>query len=470
MVLFPSIKMTDTIVAIATGQGGALAIVRTSGPKAVSATASIFRFSLQTEQAHRLSDCPAGTFHHGWIAFGDEIVDEVIVSLYRAPHSYTGEDATEITCHGSPYILQRIIESLLHEGCRVAEPGEFTKLAFLNHRMDLSQAEAVADLIASTTEAAHRMALNQMRGLYSSRLRELRRRLLDLTTLVELELDFSDQEDARFADRQELLLRIEAVEDHLRQLAGSFATGNAIKHGIPVVIVGAVNVGKSMLLNRLTGDERAIVSSTEGTTRDAIEDTITINGVGFRLIDTAGLRPTTDEVEQMGIAVTYRKLHQATIVVRLCESSRPTPPSDELLRLCEGKTLICALNKSDLLPAVPSEPSDALKKSMRCEDVVYISAKTGYGIDRLTRLISAAVPLSDLASGDIVISNSRHYDAIIKALDAARRAHQGLNMELPTDLLAQDLRECIAHLSEIIGDITTDETLSSIFSHFCIGK
>lgn len=443
----------ETIVAIATGQGGALGIVRVSGEKALPAADKIFSGRKPLEGAR------GGSLHYGWIKDGDELLDEVVVSVYRAPHSYTGEDCVEISCHNSPYVLQRVLDLLLQEGCRLAQPGEFTKRAFLNGKKDLSQAEAVADLICARSRAAHAIAMNQMCGNYSSLLRDLRDRLLKLTALLELELDFSDQEDARFVNRDELLRQITDVEECLQKLADSFRAGSAIRNGIPVAIVGEPNVGKSMLLNRLLGDERAIVSPISGTTRDAIEDTIIIRGLCFRFIDTAGLRETNDEIEKIGIERTLTKIKQASVVIWLTEATAPKPLPKQFAGYLTDKEVIEVANKIDLLP-----------QDKREKDRLYISAKTGDGIPALLNLLVERANIPELGSETTLVSSLRHHEAIMAALQDARRVKQGLAAGIPSDLIAQDLRACTTCLSEIIGEVTTETILSAIFSHFCIGK
>ena len=422
-----------TICAIATAPGGAIGIVRVSGPESVAVTSALF--------SKDLTAVAGNTLHHGILhAPSGDVIDEVVVSLWRAPHSYTGEDCAEISCHGSGYVLRRVLDALCQQGCRMAEPGEFTQRAFLNGKMDLSQAEAVADLIAAENDSQHRLALSQLRGGISTRLQELRDRLLRLTSLLELELDFSDQ-DVEFADRTELFDLLQSLDKHISQLINSFSEGNAIKEGIPVAILGAPNVGKSTLLNALLGDDRAIVSDVQGTTRDTVEDTVTLDGRLFRFIDTAGLRHTDDTVEQMGIERSLRAAERARIVLLVTEPGVPYPdftPRDD-------QQVIRILNKSDHFQAI-----------------------NGLGLDGLRERLLNAV--GDTHSST-VISNARHKAALSLALDDLRRASEALHQGVPADLAGEDLRLCLHHLGEITGGtITSDEILHSIFSHFCVGK
>lgn len=458
---------TDTICAIATSQGGAIGIIRLSGPRAIAITSTLFR----PQQADaRLADRKAYTLTFGRIMDGEEIIDEVLVSIFRAPHSYTGEESVEISCHGSAYILQRVLQLLIGAGARLAHPGEFTQRAFLNGKMDLSQAEAVADLIASTSAASHRLAMNQMRGEFSRELSQLRERLLHFTSLIELELDFSDHEELEFANREELKQLAQEIEDKLSRLVHSFRTGNALKNGVPVAIVGETNVGKSTLLNTLVGDERAIVSDIHGTTRDVIEDCITIGGVLFRFIDTAGIRSTNDTIESIGIARTFKKIEQAEIVLWMvdstCAEEQINQLSSQILPLCEEKQLLILFNKADLVPAdfLSTLPLPSEVKSL-C-----ISAKANQGISELEQWLMEAAQLPQLSQEDVIVSNARHYEALQLALASIRRVSQGLADNLSGDFVSQDIRECIFHLSDIVGEVTSNEILSNIFKHFCIGK
>ena len=433
-----------------------------------------------------------------------EVIDEVLVSLFRAPHSYTGEDSVEISCHGSSYILQQVMQLLIKNGCRAAGPGEYTQRAFLNGKMDLSQAEAVADLIASTSAATHRMAMNQMRGGFSRELSALREKLLHLTSLMELELDFSDHEELEFADRSELEEIARQIEQVISHLVDTFSVGNALKNGVPVAIVGETNAGKSTLLNALLNEERAIVSDIHGTTRDVIEDTMNLGGVTFRFIDTAGIRDTTDTIENLGIERSFQKLEQANIVLWVidatCAEVQYRELAEKILPRCEGKHLVIVLNKSDLLPSdnAYSSSSDSMNQDIiggqtgtpnvtglestssthrmfpnLPEDacVILLSAKQKEGISQLQKQLVDFAARPDLSQNDVVVSNIRHYEALSRALESIHRVQDGLAMHLSGDLVSQDLRECLFHLAEIVGgEITTDEVLGNIFKHFCIGK
>lgn len=459
----------DTICAIATAQGGAIGVVRVSGKSAIEIVNSIFKPSKGDDLLSR----KAYNVIFGVITDGEDIVDEVLVTLFRAPHSYTGENSVEISCHGSSYILQRVMQLLLKGGCRLAGPGEFTQRAFLNGKMDLSQAEAVADLIASTSEATHKMAMNQMRGGFSRELAILRDKLLHITSLMELELDFSDHEELEFADRSELETLAENIEATISKLCKSFTLGNAIKNGVPVAIIGETNAGKSTLLNALLNEEKAIVSDIHGTTRDVIEDTININGVTFRFIDTAGIRDTQDEIESIGIERTYKKIEQASIVLWLLDASTALMQwgmlADNILPKCEGKKLIVVLNKMDMLPEGHAELLEKALFDIEY-DHIFISAKNGENIDALQSKLLDIATLPELSSNDVIVSNVRHYEALSLALESIQRVKNGLAMQLPGDLISQDLRECIYHLSDIVGEVTTDQVLGNIFKNFCIGK
>ena len=475
----------DTICAIATAQGGAIGTIRVSGKEAITITDKIFT----PASGLTLSGRKPYTLTFGHInGENGEIVDEVLVSLFRGPHSYTGEDSTEISCHGSSYILQQVMQLLIKNGCRTAGPGEFTQRAFLNGKMDLSQAEAVADLIASTSAASHRMAMNQMRGGFSRELSQLREKLLHLTSLMELELDFSDHEELEFADRSELSQIASQVEGVINGLVQSFSVGNAIKNGIPVAIIGETNAGKSTLLNALLNEERAIVSDIHGTTRDVIEDTMNIKGILFRFIDTAGIRETSDTIESIGIERSFQKLDQASIVLWVIDSTEAETQinalKDKVIPRCEGKKLILVMNKCDMVNN--AEQSDCLKEPSGATilnpaiasadsgmnyEMISIAAKQREGITELQKLLVKAAALPEVTQNDVVVSNVRHYEALSHALAAIHRVQEGMSIGLSGDLVSQDLRECLFHLAEIVGgEITNDEVLGNIFKNFCIGK
>ena len=447
--------MNETICALATATGGAIGIIRISGPKSLEILSHVFTKDISNAQPY--------TIHYGNIKDGTEVVDEVLVSVFRAPHSYTGEESAEISCHGSRYILNKVLALLIANGCRQAGPGEFTQRAYLNGKMDLSQAEAVADLIASTNQATHQIAMSQLRGHFSSKLAQLREQLLKLTSLLELELDFSDHEDLEFADRCELLELAKTIDNHVNRLAYSFQTGQALKQGIPVAIVGKTNVGKSTLLNRLLKDDRAIVSDIHGTTRDTIEDTIDINGITFRFIDTAGIRQTQDKVEQIGITRTYAAIDKARIVLWLIDAEPSTEEINDVLQRTENKKLIVIKNKAD---KADNNSYDSLKLPF-----ITISAKFGTGIDELEQAIYEAADIPALTENDIIVTNARHYDALVRAHDSIQRVIDGLQMQLSGDLLSEDLRQALDTLAEITGgQITPNEVLGNIFKNFCVGK
>ena len=460
----------DTICAIASAQGGAIGVIRVSGPKAIEITSKIFNpqgyLPLEERKAHTLS---FGTIRSA----EGEIIDEVLVSIFRSPHSYTGEDSTEISCHGSSYILQKVMQLLIENGCRLANPGEYTQRAFLNGKMDLSQAEAVADLIASSSAATHRMAMNQMRGGFSKELSLLRDKLLHLTSLMELELDFSDHEELEFADRTELTQIADEIERIIARLADSFNVGNAIKNGVPVAIIGETNAGKSTLLNALLNEEKAIVSDIHGTTRDVIEDTINLRGITFRFIDTAGIRQTTDVVESIGIERTFQKMNQADIVLWMIDADSEVDLEnlkDEILPHCEGKNLIILFNKSD---KVSTERCEALSQAFADVDApkLFLSAKQRNGLEELESLLVETAALPEISQNDVIVTNIRHYEALVRALESIHRVQDGLQMNLSGDFVSQDLRECLSHLAEIVGGaFDVEDVLGNIFRHFCIGK
>lgn len=461
--------MNETICAISTAPGiGGIAVIRVSGTNAFPICDQLFQAK---HEGKKLCTQKAYTLLYGTISYNGEIVDDVMAAVFRSPHSFTGEDTVEISCHGSVYIQQQILQLLLQLGCRLAKPGEFTQRAFMNGKMDLSQAEAVADLIASTSSGQHRLAMNQMRGGFSSELKALREKLVYITSLMELELDFADHEELEFADRKELKDIAALIEQTMSKLAHSFKAGNAIKNGIPVAIIGETNAGKSTLLNLLLNEDKAIVSDIHGTTRDVIEDTVNINGIMFRFIDTAGIRETHDTIEALGIERSFQAINRADIVLWVIDHTEAEKQiaalSDKVLPLCEGKKLLLILNKSDLKT---SSTSIGLLGFPENTQVVSLSAKYKEGLDNLQALLAEAAHLPALSSNDIIVTNVRHYEALTNALDAIHRVQEGLSTELPADLISQDLRECIFHLSDIIGEVTTDEVLGNIFKNFCIGK
>ena len=460
-----------TICAISTAPGvGGIAVIRISGELAFTACDAIFK---PFTAGVTVSAMAPNTIRFGQIVADNELVDEVLVSVFHAPHSFTGENVVEIACHGSQFIQQEILKLVLAQGCRLAQPGEFTQRAFLNGKMDLSQAEAVADVIASQSRAAHRLAMNQMRGGFSNELLILRDKLLTFTSLVELELDFSDHEDLEFADRSQLNTLADTIEQKIAKLVNSFSVGNAIKNGIPVAIVGETNAGKSTLLNVLLNEERAIVSDIHGTTRDVIEDTVNIKGVLFRFIDTAGLRETTDTIENLGIERTYQAIEKANIVLWIIDTSQINNQekwlSEEIMKRVEHTPLILVFNKVDKL----SEGERlALEQQFKDNRVprIFISAKERLHTDELQELLYNAAKLPELSDQDIMVTNMRHYEALKQAHTAIVRVQNGLNERISGDFLSQDIRECLHYLGEITGQITTDEVLGNIFSKFCIGK
>ena len=462
--------MNPTICAISTPPGtGGIAVIRVSGKDAISAVDAV----CQLKNNERLSEQKGYTVHFATIENeAHETVDDVLVTLFRSPNSFTGEDVVEISCHGSLFIQEEILRLLIHNGCRLAKPGEFTMRAFFNGKMDLSQAEAVADLIASSSESAHRMAMNQMRGGFSTELNLLREKLLHFVSLIELELDFSE-EDVEFVDRTSLLHLAEEIHEKITSLADSFKTGNVLKNGIPVALVGETNVGKSTLLNLLLNEEKAIVSDIHGTTRDAIEDYVTIDGITFRFIDTAGIRQTKDAVENMGIERTYQKIEQSDIVLWIVDCTEVTEHiewlTEKIAKRAEGKKIILVFNKIDKLAEDEREIVGELFNQFEGERI-YISAKKKINIANLKKALVKASQLKKIKSDDVIVSNIRHYEALIRAKEAIQRVMDGLKAGISGEFLSQDIRDCIYHLGEITGQITNDEILGNIFSKFCIGK
>lgn len=443
----------DTICAPATGTGGAISIIRVSGPEALKLADSIVRFRTGAALSSEGYTLKFGSIPE---------VDDVLVSIFRAPHSYTGEDAVEISCHASRIIVEKILQMLVAAGGRMAEPGEFTRRAFVNGKMDLSQAEAVADLIAAGSELSHKVALSQLKGAYSSELKGLREELVQLATLLELELDFSEEE-LEFADRAHLQALLDKATAHVEKLVESFRTGNAVRNGVPVAIVGPVNAGKSTLLNALLGEDRAIVSDVPGTTRDTVEETLTLGGILFRFIDTAGLRESSDSIEKIGIERSYSSISKAQTVIAVLDGCAPLPEVQksfaEIAERAAGKNLIVLRNKVDICGGAAPEGLNALD----------VSARTGEGLDALRDRLVATAGLVDW-NGSALVTNMRHYEALERALDSLRQVSLGLHRKSPTELLAQDLRDAISELGSIFGEVSTDEILGSVFSKFCIGK
>ena len=473
-------KLNDTIVALATPSGaGAIAIIRVSGPDALNIVAPLFKAKSKKDLAKQ----PTHTLHLGNVMDGERTIDEVLASVFRAPKSYTGEETVELSCHGSPYIQQEIIQLLIRKGCRSAEAGEFTLRAFLNAKMDLSQAEAVADLINSENAASHQMAMQQMRGGFSNEIQKLREELLNFASLIELELDFAE-EDVEFANRDQFKELVSKIQTVLKRLIDSFATGNVLKNGIPVAIVGEPNVGKSTLLNALLNEERAIVSEIAGTTRDTIEDEMSIGGVGFRFIDTAGIRETKDVVESIGIKKTFEKISQAQVVVYLVDSSQIAVNRERLQEVrieiekiknkFPQKPLLIIANKTDRLAEeevqnLKAKLEDISSHAERAEFLL-LSAKTNLGVEELKERLLEFVNTGALRNSDTIVTNSRHYAALLKALEEINKVEDGLNAELSGDLLAIDIRQALQHFGEITGEITNDDLLGNIFANFCIGK
>ena len=466
----------ECICALATPAGGAIGIIRLSGSEAIRFTDKVF-VSVSGKQ---LSAAKPNTLHYGEIKDKDgHTIDDVLVSVFRAPHSYTGEDSTEISCHGSRYILQQVLQRLIEVGCRQAEPGEYTRRAYMNGKMDLSQAEAVADLIASTNKATHQMALSQLKGHFSSELTLLREKLLKMTSLLELELDFSDHEELEFADRSELRALAAEIEKKITTLAHSFETGNALKQGVPVAIVGKTNVGKSTLLNRLLHEEKAIVSNIHGTTRDVIEDTTLIDGITFRFIDTAGIRKTDDVVENIGIERTYQKMEEAKIVIWLLDAQPTDAEIEDMKEKNLGKKLLMVFNKIDeisfdkdvLSSDENSQPSSSISLSDENVSILNISARTGENVLDLEQALVRAADIPEITENDVIVTSARHYEALLRADESLSRVLESMDMGMSGDIIAEDLKMVLEELGEITGgQISSQETLNNIFKHFCIGK
>lgn len=458
----------DSIIALATPSGaGAIAVIRISGKDAITNVAPFF----ESIHGKNLKEQKSHTILLGHIRDGKQTLDEVLISIFNGPNSYTGENVVEISCHGSPYIQQQIIQLFLRNGCRMADAGEFTLRAFLNGKMDLSQAEAVADLIASENAASHQIAIQQMRGGFSNEIKGLREELLNFASLIELELDFAE-EDVEFADRSAFKALVDKIRTVLKRLIDSFAVGNVIKNGIPVAIIGAPNVGKSTLLNALLNEERALVSEIAGTTRDTIEDEISIGGIGFRFIDTAGIRETEDIVEGMGIKRTFEKIEKSQVILYLIESlefkAQHSKVKAEIKKIGTKYPqipLLVVANKIDQL-----SDQEILSITSEIDEVLTLSAKTGEGLDILQEKLLNYVNTGALRNNDTIVTNTRHYNSLLKALEEIDKVQSGIDEELPSDLMAIDVREALYHLGEITGQVTNDELLGNIFANFCIGK
>lgn len=463
----------DTICAISTPHGmGAIAVIRVSGSHAFAAVTSVFQRNGKTMP---IEDIISHKAFYGHIIYNGEMLDEVLVTFFKSPHSFTGEDSAEISVHGSVYVQQRLLQVLIAQGCRMAEAGEFTRRAFVNRKFDLAQAEAIADLIESESEAAHRVAVNQLKGGFSKELQMMRSKLLEMTSLIELELDFSE-EDVEFADRSQLKALLHETLAHVDKLKDSFRLGNAIKNGIPVAIVGQTNTGKSTLLNALLGEDRAIVSDIAGTTRDTIEETLNINGILYRFIDTAGLRNTDEAIEKIGIERSYRKIQEATIVIGMLDATKDyestLSAAKEILSKVdlEHQQLILCINKVDTLNDQGEALLGLLRQDLDDDDILVIclSAKSRFGLSNLYNTLKHYQPLS--YPDATLVTNVRHYEALLHASESLKQVQQGLELNIPTDLISQDLRQALHYLGSITGEITTDEVLGSIFSRFCVGK
>ena len=468
-----NILNNDTICAIATPHGmGAIAVVRVSGPEAISIVSQVFR---QNDKPFIQEKVVSHKAYYGHIVDNGDWLDEVLVTFFKAPHSFTGEDSAEISVHGSVFIQQKLLQVLISHGCRMAEAGEFTRRAFINRKFDLAQAEAIADLISSESEAAHHVAINQLKGGFSKELQMMRSKLLEMTSLMELELDFSE-EDVEFADRSQLKALLQETLDHVNKLKDSFRLGNAIKNGIPVAIVGQTNTGKSTLLNALLGEDRAIVSDIAGTTRDTIEETLNINGILYRFIDTAGLRNTDETIEKIGIERSYKKISEANVVIGMLDATTGYESMLSSAREIVSKVnmqhqqLILCINKVDTLPDQGEAILGELRLDLDNDDIMVIclSAKHGFGLNDLYNTLK--IGQSQASPDATLVTNVRHYEALMHASESLRSVQQGLEINIPTDLVSQDLREALYHLGSITGEITTEEVLGTIFSRFCIGK